>query len=83
MAETNEAQMEKLMAKVPDNVREILDTLNSFWPNAQHHEEWVMDQVVRLLLGEALYQEFVDAYEAPRGDKGEKFMEEWPTGAPA
>lgn len=37
--------------------------------DGEHHKMWVIDQMVRALLGEETYQEFVEAYETPYGDE--------------
>lgn len=42
------------------------------WQYAQydgsHHKMWVIDQMVRVLLGETEYINFIDAYQTPDGE---------------
>ena len=42
------------------------------WQYAQydgsHHKMWVIDQMVRVLLGETEYRNFIDAYQTPDGE---------------
>ena len=42
------------------------------WQYAQHdgshHKMWVIDQMVRVLLGETEYRNFVNAYQTPDGE---------------
>lgn len=42
------------------------------WQYAQydgsHHKMWVIDQMVRVLLGETEYKNFIDAYQTPDGE---------------
>lgn len=46
-----------------------------------HHKMWVIDQMVRLLLGPK-YEQFVSMYEGPitDDDSGESMVNEWDTG---
>lgn len=42
------------------------------WQYAQfdgaHHKMWVIDQMLRTILGEEDYKKFVDAYQTPDGE---------------
>ena len=50
----------------------IKNALNYAWSFGQidgsHHRLWVIDQMVRALLGEEEYEKWVKAYEAPDGE---------------
>lgn len=76
---THDELMNDLIKSLPDEFGEALLLIASSYPNAQHHEHWVMDQVLRLILGEQ-YQQFIEAYEAPRGPNGERFVDNWDVG---
>ena len=62
------------------NDERIKKALELAWSYGQidgaHHKMWVIDQMVRALLGEEKYQEFVEVYETPYGDE----YWEWDTG---
>ena len=55
------------------NDERIKKALELAWSYGQidgaHHKMWVIDQMVRALLGEEKYQEFVEVYETPYGDE--------------
>ena len=36
--------------------------------DGSHHKMWVIDQMVRVLLGETEYKNFIDAYQTPDGE---------------
>ena len=52
--------------------KEIKKAVKIAWQYAQydgsHHKMWVIDQMVRVLLGETEYRNFIDAYQTPDGE---------------
>lgn len=80
MKPTADERMAILIAKLPENIGQAVDVAASYSPNAAHHTQWVVDQMLRHILGTELYQEFVDAFEAPQGQKGDRWITEWDTG---
>lgn len=76
----HEKAMETLKAKLSENIAEAVDVVGRYYPNAQHHEHWVVDQVMRFMLGEELYAEFIIAFESPKGEKGERWIDNWDAG---
>ena len=58
----------------------IENALSYAWSYGQidgsHHKMWVIDQMVRALLGEEEYKEWVKSYETPDGED----YWEWDTG---
>lgn len=59
----------------------IKQAVDIAWQYAQidgeHHKMWVIDQIVRVLLGEEKYKLWVEAYETPLDD-GDYYL--WETG---
>lgn len=45
------------------------------WVDGGHHKEWVIDTMVKSLLGEDAYKKFVEHYEVPR-DKDDNMVSE-------
>jgi hypothetical protein len=80
MAKTHDELLAELLKALPENIAAALEIVASNYPDAQHHEHWVMDQVLRHVLGETVYGQFIEAYEAPRGEKGERWVENWDPG---
>lgn len=50
----------------------IKQAVDIAWQYAQiygdHHKMWIIDQMVRTLLGETEYKKWVESYETPYGD---------------
>jgi hypothetical protein len=76
---TSDELMAELISQLPENIGQAVDTIARHYQDAQHHERWAVDQAMRSLLGDK-YQQFIEAYEAPRGPKGERWVNNWDEG---
>ena len=60
------------MGKYMTDKEKIKQAVDIAWQYAQidgdYHKRWVIDQMVRVLLGEEKYKKWVEAYETPYGD---------------
>lgn len=75
----NDKMIETLKAQLPENIAEAVELINRYYPDAQHHEHWVVDEVLKAILGDK-YDQFIEAYESPRGEKGERWVNNWDAG---
>ena len=52
--------------------KELIKLLKIVWQYAQidgaHHKMWVIDQMLRVLLGQDKYGKFIESYETPDGE---------------